>query len=493
MLQLEKRTHLRISRSLALIALVGLGGPARAAPGDPVFSLGFPSAGGVATSDPGGAITSAGTFFGSVDFGGGTLNSVGIFTPDFYAAHWDSSGSHLYSYNIPHNNGFGGVSVTAIASDANGNVYIGGRIFDGDIDFGGGMLTGPNLFLLKLDSAGTHQWSATYGNGTLNAIAVSSAGVALTGSTAASVDFGGGPIASAGGSDAFVVVLDASGAHVFSAGYGDAANDQSGHDVEIDASGNVVVAGGMQGSVDFGGGPLVAAAAYLFLARFGPSGSHVWSQVIAGSFGGGTPVVQVQPYLALGSTLAVAGEMRGSVDFGGGPLTSNGGADIYVAVYDPATGAHQWSNHWGAATSEIVQALSRDASGNLLISGTMLGSFDAGGGALPYDAFSDLFLVSLDPTGAHLWSAGFGTAGSDFLAGNAVDGAGDVLLWGGAGNGIDFGGGALADAQLYLARFEGSGGGGAAVLPALGPIALLGLVIALAAGGLRGARGAAGG
>jgi hypothetical protein len=461
-----------------VLGLTGLASTATAAPGDHDWSLGFLTAGAtVVSTGPMGEVTTGGTFFGSVDLGGGTLTSMGMFTPDVFFAQWDSSGAHQWSFRFTHNNGFGGVTVNAIGADASGNVYITGRIHDGDIDFGGGTLTGPNLYVLKLDSAGGHVWSATYGNGTPNGIAVSAAGVAIAGTTSASVDFGGGAIASAGANDAIVAVLSSGGAHVFSAGFGDAANDQAANDVTIDGSGNVVIAGGMLGTVDFGGGPLVAAAANLFLAAFGPTGTHAWSKVITGSFAGGASVFSVKPYLAGGASIAVAGEMRGTVDFGGGGLTSNGQADIYVAVYAGTTGAHQWSKHWGATTSEIVNDVSEDPAGNLAISGTMRGSFDAGGGALPYDAFSDLFVLSLDPSGAHRWSAGFGSAGSDFFASNASDGTGAVVLLGGAGSGIDFGGGPHSDASLFVARREGTA---AVAVPALGPATAIGLMALLA-------------
>jgi len=83
----------RLARSLAglafaLLALLALPSPSAAAPGDHVFSLGFPSAGSIASTDPSGAFTSAGTFFGVVDFGGGALTDASL-----YLARFDGSGS----------------------------------------------------------------------------------------------------------------------------------------------------------------------------------------------------------------------------------------------------------------------------------------------------------------------------------------------------------------------------------------------------------------
>ena len=74
---------------------------------------------------------------------------------------------------------------------------------------------GPSLHLLELDSSGNHLFSATFGDGSINSPAASSAGFALTGNTFASVDFGGGAIASVGATDAWVALLDSSGGHIF--------------------------------------------------------------------------------------------------------------------------------------------------------------------------------------------------------------------------------------------------------------------------------------
>ncbi|MDQ1368271.1 MAG: hypothetical protein QOF20_624, partial [Acidimicrobiaceae bacterium] len=53
--------------------------------------------------------------------------------------------------------------------------------------------------------------------------------------------------------------------------------------VAVDAAGNIVLGGSFGGSVDFGGGPLVATAGHpsAFLVRLDPNGKHLWSQTFA--------------------------------------------------------------------------------------------------------------------------------------------------------------------------------------------------------------------
>ena len=74
----------------------------------------------------------------------------------------------------------------------------------------------------------------------------------LTGYFAGSVDFGGGALASAGGTDIYVVKFGKNGNYLWSKRFGDD-EDQEGMSVAVDDSGNVWVAGDFFGAVDFGG------------------------------------------------------------------------------------------------------------------------------------------------------------------------------------------------------------------------------------------------
>src|SRR5690606_18993841 len=94
-----------------------------------------------------------------------------------------------------------------------------------------------------------------------------------------SIDFGGGAHMSAGQADAFIAKLDGNGGHVWSKRYGDAAS-QFIRGLEVDAAGNVVVAGYTDGSIDFGGGALTSSDGYdVFVARLDPAGNHLDSKI----------------------------------------------------------------------------------------------------------------------------------------------------------------------------------------------------------------------
>jgi hypothetical protein len=60
----------------------------------------------------------------------------------------------------------------------------------------------------------------------------------------------------------------------------------------------------------------------------------------------------------------VGGSFTGSIDLGGGTLTSAGGSDAYVAKYAP-DGAHLWSRRWGGVNDDYASKPAVNAAGEL--------------------------------------------------------------------------------------------------------------------------------
>jgi hypothetical protein len=222
--------------------------------------------------DASGNVMITGYFYGTANFGGGNLVSVGI--NDIFVAKYNANGLHQWSKR------FGDTSFDngeAVASDASGNVLVTGH-FGNTVNFGGGNLVSAgsrDIFVAKYDANGVHQWSQRFGSTSgdfgYSAVTDASGNVFVSGCFAGTVSFGGGNLVSAGSDDIFVAKYSANGVHQWSQRFGDIESD-CGYAVGVDALGGVTVTGYFAGTVDFGGGNLVSAGSDdIFLVKYSES------------------------------------------------------------------------------------------------------------------------------------------------------------------------------------------------------------------------------
>jgi hypothetical protein len=396
----------------------------------------------VAADGHGNAIIT-GSFEGTVDFGGGPLAAEGY--TDVFVVELDAGGMHVWSRRFGDAGGY--ASGEAVAADGEGGIFVAGK-FGGTVDFGGGPLSSAgnsDAFLLKLDDAGEHVWSRRFGGSDVDigtGVAVDGdGGVIAVGQFRGTVDFGGEPLQSAGNHDVFVAKFSPGGAHLWSRRFGGAAMDL-GEAVAARADGGAIFAGSFQDAVDFGGGPLQSAGYHdIFLTRLDAGGGHVWSRRFGGALNDHGHGVAVDGE----DNVLVTGEFRGTVDFGGGPLSSAGNEDIFIARYDPG-GAHLWSRRLGDAY--FAQAgfdVAAAADGGVVATGWFWGSVDLGGGPLQSAGEKDIFVAGYDSEGGYLWGGRFGGTGWDAGFGIAADNAGNTLLAGAFEVSVDFGGGLLVN------------------------------------------------
>jgi hypothetical protein len=403
--------------------------------------------------DPGGNVVLSGFYRGTASFGGGNFTSAG--QTDIFVAKYNASGSHLWSRS------FGGISLDrprVVATDGAGNVLLTGS-FQSTIDFGGGPLASSgssDIFLVKLDPGGAHLWSKRFGGATADHgldVAVDATGsIALAGSFSSGVDLGGGPLVSAGGFDVVVGRFDASGAHQWSKHFGGTGTDE-GVSVKIDGSGNVILLAHFADNVDFGGGLLASAGDLdIVLAKYNPGGVHQWSQRFGAALGDEAAHVALDN----AGNILMLGHFDGSVDFGGGPLASAGGLDIVLAKYD-TSGGHLWSKRFGDLGPDIAQAAAVDGTGNVTVTGFFDDWIDFGGGALTtVGPQTDAFVAKFDAGGTHQWSLGWGDSSSDAGSGVAIAGPAAVVT-GFFGATVDFGGDpitSVGSVDVFLVKLE---------------------------------------
>jgi hypothetical protein len=364
--------------------------------------------------------------------------------------------------------GFAGLGIAVrgrgVAADGAGNVLATGY-FHGAIDFGGGPLQSAghaDVFVVKLDPNGVHLWSKRFGDHELQtpmAIAADGSGNAVVGGYyVGSIDFGGGALPSAGGADIFVAKLDPLGNHLWSSRFG-SDGIQNLLDLAIDAAGNVVLAGRFEGTLDFGGGPLTSAGADdAFVVKLDQLGNHVWSKRFGDVSNQRANAVAVDA----NGGVVVGGDFWETVSFGGSVLDGPG---MFVAKLD-ASGDHVWSYAFERDSGPSLRGLAgvtSDSAGDVVIVGDLFGAgTDIGGGQLVPLGSNDVFVAKLDgASGAHSWSQGFGGSDWDEVRAVATDGASNVIVTGRYSGAATFGGAQLPSpdgANVFLVKLDPSGG-----------------------------------
>ena len=406
--------------------------------------------------DASGYIYLAGNFTGTLNVGGVNLVSNGA--DDIFLAKYGPNGSHKWSKSY---GAVLSEYVLDMAVDGSGNIMLTGQ-FNGIIDFGVGILTSMNTdgYAAKFNADGATLWSLRFGGTGLdtgNSLSVDAGGnILVMGLFTGTANFGGANLVSAGADDVFLVKYNSSGVHQWSNRYGGTSSD-IGTAVTTDIAGNVFLTGYFNGTAAFGGGNLVSAGqADIFLAKYLPSGTHHWST----RFGGLTGDIGRSVAADDLSNVYLAASFEGTVSFGGSNLVSAGAADIALAKYN-STGLHQWSQRFGNTTTDGVAELVSDASGNLALTGSHTLAIDFGGGSLPGHPDFDIFIAKFNTGGVHQWSQSYGTSGnSDRGVGVRMDASGNIVLTGVFAGTLDLGGGPLqaqGSQDIYLARFASPG------------------------------------
>lgn len=158
--------------------------------------------------------------------------------------------------------------------------------------------------------------------------------------------------------------------------------------------------------------------------------------------------------------IAVAGVFSGTVDFGGGPLTSNDD-DIFIAKLS-SSGQYLWAKRFGDAALQGVSGIAFDASSNLVVTGSFVGNLDFGGGVLDAagSQFSDVYVAKLDASGNEIWARRYGDINVQEAGGLSIGASGAIYVVGTFQNTIDFGGGPLStggDRDAFLLELDGGG------------------------------------
>lgn len=294
--------------------------------------------------DSDGNIILAGTYSAPMDFGGGALTGTSLVQRIFLAS-FDRQGQHRWSKRIgdPARDS----EVLSLNVDANDDIYVVGTIY-------------ADSFLVSYDKDGNQRWARDFVQiASVEDYQISVTGVAtdqtghvyITGSFSGIANFGSGSLlVSSFGDRLFVASYDTdSGAHRWSNTYsGDDWNTAYPSALVATDDGRHFITGYFNGELNLGGTTLSADIPTAFIAGFNSAGYPMWSvQPISTEYTSGAQ-------LALNSSddLLVAGYFTEDIDFGTGVLTSAGGSDVFIASYTTDNGQVQWSQRIGGTGSE---------------------------------------------------------------------------------------------------------------------------------------------
>ena len=230
------------------------------------------------------------------------------------------------------------------------------------------------------------------------------------------------------------------------------------YDVAVDGSGGVVIVGAFAGTMNLGGGTLTSAGAQDVFLARFDANGV---HQWSQRFGGAGMDVGNAVTVDGAGNITITGQFRGPVSFGGTPLAGHTIQDIFVANFS-GTGLHRWSHWYGGSGNDQGQDIVADASGNVIVTGQYGGAVFFGGvAATPAFGSLDLFLLKLDASGRYQWSKGVGGLNPDVGWGLAVDASNNILLTGVFSLTVDFGGGPRTSAgstDVFAAKYDTDGG-----------------------------------
>jgi hypothetical protein len=343
-------------------------------------------------------------------------------------------------------------SANSLAVDSQGNTYLTGITSSTNFPSQNGLQTAygggaSDVFVSKINAAGTALVYSTYlgGNGADwgTGIAVDSAGNAyITGGTGSS-NFptqNALQAANAGGADAFVAELNATGTALVYSTYLGGNGADWGTGIAVDGAGNAYITGST-GSSNFptqnalqatsGGGSDDA-----FVAELNATGSAlVYSTYLGGNgadWGTGIAVDGAGNAYITGGTGSTNFPTQNALQ-----AANAGTANAFVSKINAAGTALVYSTYLGGSNYDYASGIALDSAGDAYVTGfTHSSNFPTHNPLQAANAgSSDAFVAELDAAGTALvYSTYLGGNGADWGAGIAVDSAGNAYLTGSAGS-----------------------------------------------------------
>ncbi len=436
-------------------------------------------------ADSQGNIYVGGQFSGVANFDpNGVVNFTSIGGLDGFVEKLDSTGK--YQWALP----FGGPNndfVTGLAVYGPNDVTAIGR-FAGPALLGTTLLQNvdnSNIFVAHVSApqvaAPTVDFVSAVGFGgdSLDArsVAVDARGNSyVTGFFSGSVNFGTGSqvnvLTASAYHDIYVAEYSKTGALLWARDVaGSGFSRSQGNTVKVDSSGNVVIAGFFNDTINFntggdgnsnGSSLTSAGGSDAFVAKYDGSGNFLWSKSIGGPSADQGNAVSVDS----AGNIYLTGSVTGEVNVGSLGVSSNG-TNALITKIDPS-GNVVWAKTFGSNGNTSGSRVVVDAAGNVYAQGTYTSNVaytDAAGSSLTLNGngrLPSVFTAKLNSDGSIAWADGFTGEGNVTAGGLAVDSAGSVFLDGTIRAATNFGGKTLtpndgSKANGFVAKLNPNG------------------------------------
>ena len=201
-------------------------------------------------------------------------------------------------------------------------------------------------------------------------------------------------------------------------------------------NGDIYVAGGFEGTVDFDPGPEIVSGSTqstsvgIFLVKFDASGNFLWVRTMTGISGGGAFATSLVIDPTGDGAIFITGNIYDKVDFDPGPgiyqLESVEDWDIFISKFD-MDGQFIWAKTVGGTQADFGNSISIDPRGNgeIYTVGLFKGvaDFDPGAGTfhLVSKGQDDIFILKLSTEGNFIWASQIGGPDGEYCRSLEID------------------------------------------------------------------------
>jgi hypothetical protein len=241
------------------------------------------------------------------------------------------------------------------------------------------------------------------------------------------LDLGTASFNAQGPGDVFVASYARDGSFRWARQIGSGGDDNA-YDMSVDGAGNIYLSGWFAETVDFGGGFVLEArgSQEMFVAKLDPDGSTLWARSFGGPQGDGGNEIFVLP----GGDIAVGGISEGDFTVDGQTFEAGGGArDSYVMRMTPS-GEVLWVVPASGPGNQRIRAISMNAAGEVFVGFQYRGAVRMGGLELGSYGDWDGAVAKLSSGGEVEWLLPVGGAEIDNVRGVAAAPDGSVYIAG---------------------------------------------------------------